>query len=459
MGRSPRGWDEGRDGCQDGCQDEGWDSSPALVHPRYRIEQKIGSGGFAEVFRGTQIGARGFERPVAIKRARLDRVRDGSLETPGLTPPELTPRSADLTPYGSLDATPLDTTPGWMGPGALGREAMLTARLHHGNIAAVLDHDRDAEGRSFVVMELVDGVNLARLMDTGPVPVSIALDIAAAMLRGLAHAHAPRDGMPGVLHCDLSPHNVMLGWSGAIKLVDFGVGQYGAGQRGPAALGKPGYTSPEQVHGVELDGRADQFSAGVILHELLSGRRLFAGRDRDDTVRRVLCKTIPSPALHRAEVGDDVAGVCMRMLARDRRMRYPGCGEALAALIACAGIAPPAGHDSAGLADLLARRFTDIAPPRPATRMILSARSVPRIPSEVMIGDDSVADALMNARTRSIPSGGTARDPVPGSRPGPDPRSGSTPPGPRRSLVYFLGGFLASLAAAALALAVVSALG
>src|SRR5262249_29706355 len=142
---------------------------------RYQLGGRIGGGGMAEVFEATLVGAEGFLRPVAVKRIQ----------------PSF---SSDAT-FGQMFVN----------------EARIASLLHHPTIAAVLDFDRDEEGRYFLVMELIRGVDLRRLMDTGPPPIPIAVHIAAEMLRGLAYAHElEHEGRRlGIVHRDISPHNVM----------------------------------------------------------------------------------------------------------------------------------------------------------------------------------------------------------------------------------------------------------
>src|SRR5262249_56760913 len=102
----------------------------------------------------------------------------------------------------------------------------ISARLHHPNIVQVLDFDRDDDGRLFLAMELVEGRSLDDIVRAGPVPAPVAAYIAAEVLKGLAHAHelADGEGRPlGLVHRDISPHNVLVSWEGAVKVADFGL--------------------------------------------------------------------------------------------------------------------------------------------------------------------------------------------------------------------------------------------
>jgi serine/threonine protein kinase len=130
----------------------------------------------AEVFLGSTVGAEGFSRKVAIKR-----VLPGFSENPQ---------------FAQMFVS----------------EAQLSSRLQHPNIVSVLDFDRDAEGRLFLVMELIEGRDLDALIRTGLLPVPVVIHVVAEVLRGLGYAHQPAEGAPGLIHRDVSPHNVLLSW-------------------------------------------------------------------------------------------------------------------------------------------------------------------------------------------------------------------------------------------------------
>ena len=137
-------------------------------------------------------------------------------------------------------------------------EARLASLLHHENIVSVLDFDRDPEGRFFLAMELVRGVDLRRLAASGPLPWGVIAYVLAEVLDGLAYAHElEANGRPlRIVHRDVSPHNVMVSWDGAVKVVDFGIAKAlaatGASRSG-TLKGKMAYMSPEQVAGLAVD--------------------------------------------------------------------------------------------------------------------------------------------------------------------------------------------------------------
>ena len=290
---------------------------------RYQLSGRIGGGGMAEVFEATLVGAEGFARPVAVKRIQ----------------PSL---SSDAT-FGQMFVN----------------EARIASLLHHPNIAAVLDFDRDEDGRYFLVMELIRGVDLRQLMDTGLVPPRIAVHIAAEILRGLDYAHELEHAgrRLGIVHRDISPHNVMVSWDGAIKVVDFGIAKAMAEtgvSRGGAVKGKVAYMSPEQANAFELDGRTDVFAVGVVLHEMLVGDRLFRGSTEPEILARLLTQPIPHPAELAPHTPLDLDVVVMRMLERDRDARYPTAHAAREALLGTSAISPRAGLE---LEEVLVARF------------------------------------------------------------------------------------------------------
>ncbi|RMH45060.1 MAG: hypothetical protein D6689_00785 [Deltaproteobacteria bacterium] len=297
---------------------------------KYRLGERIGGGGMAEVFRATKLGVEGFARPVAIKRM-----------LPALSADD---KFAEM----------------------FVNEARLASLLLHPNIVAVLDFDRDDQGRLFIVMELVDGKDLRHLAASGPLPIPVSAFIVSQVLRALAYAHELTDGgRPlGMVHRDVSPHNVLLSWDGAVKLSDFGIakamGASGASRTG-TLKGKVGYMSPEQAHGLPLDGRSDVFAVGIMFHELLTGRRLFGGATEAEVLSRMLAQPIASPRALNPDVPEDVAAACLGMLERDRDRRFASARAALEALLNCDVISARAQLD---LADLMAARFPGEAPVR-----------------------------------------------------------------------------------------------
>ena len=166
-------------------------------------------------------------------------------------------------------------------------EAKLAAQLSHGNVVQVFDLGK-VNSTLYIAMEYVEGFDLRELLRNCskrrvPLPAEFALMIVAEMLRGLDYAHRKRgdEGQPlSIVHRDVSPSNVLIGFDGQVKLCDFGIARaFGSGENLPeeAIHGKAGYMSPEAASGKPVDARSDVFSAGVITWELLAGKRLYRG--------------------------------------------------------------------------------------------------------------------------------------------------------------------------------------
>jgi tRNA A-37 threonylcarbamoyl transferase component Bud32 len=302
---------------------------------KYEIERRIGSGGMAEVYVGKVIGAESFARRVAIKR--------------------MLPEYANNETFTSMFVS----------------EAKLTAQLNHSNIVSVVDFDRDPEHGLFLAMEMIDGPDLSRLLMAGPepLPLSVVIYITAEILTGLGFAHdLPIAGheIRGIVHRDVSPHNVLMSWHGAVKVSDFGLAKARTATDASASVavrGKASYMSPEQATAKPLDGRSDLFAVGVMLWEMLTGRTLFGdGGSFDGKLAAVLFLPIPSPREHRPELPADICDVVMRLLERDRERRYPTAEDARQALLACR-----AANRGAAILELIAilkARFPGQAPQR-----------------------------------------------------------------------------------------------
>ncbi len=206
------------------------------------------------------------------------------------------------------------------------REARAAGRCAHPNIVAIYDfavHD----GNPFIAMEFVDGVNLAQLIARGPRLVAgAAIDVVLQLLAALDCAH----GL-GVVHRDVKPANLMVVPGGRVKVTDFGISSLVTSsltQQG-AVLGTPSYMSPEQCRGDPVDGRSDLFSAGGVLHELLTGQRPFPGSSFTEVAHRLLHE--PTARIP-AGAPPSVQGVLDRAMAKRAEDRYPTAASMAAAL-------------------------------------------------------------------------------------------------------------------------------
>ncbi len=338
------------------------------------------------MFEGATSGAEGFSRKVAIKR--------------------VLPGFSDNAGFAQLFVA----------------EAQISARLVHPNIVSVLDFDRDASGRLFLVMELIDGKDLDALIGSGLLPWPVVIFVIGEILRGLGFAHDLPAGsdLRGVVHRDISPHNVLLSWEGAVKVSDFGIAKARAASEATGSTlikGKPAYMSPEQANGERLDGRSDLFAVGVILWEMLVGQRLFVAHDVRAILAAVLFGKIPRPRTLRPDVPKDLERVAMKLLERDLPARYPTAEAALADLMHCAD-APRSGRES--LSAILAERFPDSAPVRQSVARARALGTPPAAPpgahvpyTRLPIGTDGPVSALattqpglgtlMSAPTETMP--------------------------------------------------------
>jgi eukaryotic-like serine/threonine-protein kinase len=215
-------------------------------------------------------------------------------------------------------------------------EAKLSACLTHGNIVQVIDLGRE-DGQLYIAMEYVEGFDLRELLrhctkHKVPLPLEFALLVSVEILRALDYAHKKRDdsGQPlGIVHRDVSPSNVLLSFEGEVKLCDFGIARaigIGSELSQAAIRGKAAYMSPEAARGQELDARSDVFSSGIILWELLSGRRLYAG-----TVSLELAARAEIPELPDVGYPEQARlyGIVKKALAAEREQRFANARDML----------------------------------------------------------------------------------------------------------------------------------
>jgi serine/threonine protein kinase len=273
---------------------------------RFEVLCKLGEGGMSEVFLAWQKSVGGFRRPVVLKRI-LESIR----------------HDKDFLRM-------------------FVQEAKITSGLSHGNIAAL--HDLAHEGSElFMVMEFVPGATLVEVAKACAIAreeIPIGLTLAAVRDTALAlhYAHTfkdPSGRSRPVIHRDIAEKNVMVSLDGTTKLLDFGIARQ-EGRKGMTQIGMvkgtAGYMSPEQVRGEELDGRTDVFSLGVVLHECLTGHRLFRRETRIDEVHALLNDPIAAPSQRNRKVSMEIDSVVMKALSRDREHRYANAREVALAL-------------------------------------------------------------------------------------------------------------------------------
>ena len=267
-----------------------------MAQQRYSIVQKIDAGGMAEVWKGKATSLRGFEKLVAIKRVL----------------PNLAKNKKFISMF--LD------------------EARLSLYLNHANVVQTFDIGV-SDHAYFIVMEWVDGANLKGVLDVARergwrIPREQAAYVASEICKGLSHAHHrrdPQDRPLRIVHRDISPPNVLLSREGEVKLVDFGLAKAASQltQTDPGVVkGKFSYLCPEATMGQQVDERADIFSTGIVLWEMLAGRRLFEGETDLRTVELVRAAVIPTLRDTNPELEPELERIIHKALARDPRARY-----------------------------------------------------------------------------------------------------------------------------------------
>ncbi|MCU1281111.1 MAG: hypothetical protein JWM53_4657 [bacterium] len=209
-------------------------------------------------------------------------------------------------------------------------EGRIAQALDHPNIVKVVDVGHQ-DGTYFIAMEYIPGRDLLAICRRGVevgnfLPRHLAVAILAQAARGLVYAHEKTgdDGEPlRVVHCDLSPGNIVVGWGGTVKLVDFGIARATIMLRESdhSVAGKYNYMAPEQIRGEAVDARADLFALGIILYELTVGKRLFRGRP-EQVIRLVIDEPIPKPTELRPDFPASLEHIIMRALERDPARRY-----------------------------------------------------------------------------------------------------------------------------------------
>ncbi|RKG75390.1 serine/threonine protein kinase, partial [Corallococcus sp. CA049B] len=273
---------------------------------KYVVRRKLAEGGMAEIFLCTARGPEGFEKEVVIKRVRAFLASDPDFVQMFIA------------------------------------EARLASRLNHANVVQIFDFDKH-EDTYYLAMEYVRGCSLWELRKRSkesmtPMPPVLVAHIGAEVARGLHYAHRLRVNgeLLNLVHRDVTPHNVLVSYDGAVKLTDFGIAKAGNKLTNPGVLkGKFAYMSPEQARGESVDVRTDVFALGVVLWELLTGGRLFQGDSEIAVLRAVQESAIVPPARLNPDVPPDLDAAICRALERDLSKRFQTAGELERALAQC----------------------------------------------------------------------------------------------------------------------------
>ncbi len=266
-------------------------AEPRVLSGRYRIEELIGRGGMASVYRGYD---QTLGRPIAVKVLKRELAVDSAFRT------------------------------------RFRLEAQAASRMAHASIVRVYDAgedvETDADGSShpvpFIVMELVTGHLLKDIISEGPVPVSDSIRYLDGILEALEYSHRA-----GVVHRDIKPGNVMVTEAGQVKVMDFGIARAVSDSSSTVAettaiIGTASYFSPEQAKGEPVDARADLYSAGVVLYELLTGRTPFRGESPVAVAYQHVSETPIPPTEIVETVPRALDAVVLRALAKDPFQRY-----------------------------------------------------------------------------------------------------------------------------------------
>lgn len=328
---------------------------------RLTLLKPIARGGMGEVMLATAGGIEGAERPCVVKIIRREHAEDSSFLA----------RFFD--------------------------EARIQAQLDHPGVARVLEASTDPSGKPFVVVEYIEGRNLAEVRNRGAqlraaIAWPEAVAFGAALSEALTHVHERTDanGNPlGIVHRDLSPQNVMVGYGGDVKLIDFGTAR-GENRRcqtvSGVVLAKPGYVAPEVANNQAGGVPADLYALGIILWELVAGRRFLSGEAAVHVAEVAAGKRNPSPIAVLAGAPSELDIVIARLTAPRIEDRYASARDASTDLIRILKKAPSLANGERGVRVRIAQLMSRLYPAEPARsraelgRLIAGARNVPPTP-------------------------------------------------------------------------------
>lgn len=271
----------------------------------YTLVKKIGRGGMAEMFLAEYAREDGFRRKVAIKKVL----------------PHLTENQYYIKMFI--------------------REARLAALLRHPNIVQITDYG-NFQNAYFIVMEYINGMNLSEIMEKREkeLPMDLCIFIGMKISAGLQYSHTKLDEKSheplNIVHRDISPHNIMISFDGEVKIADFGIAKTESDPsltKTGVIKGKLQYMPPEQVLSEKIDSRADIYSMGVTLYELLAGRHMYQFKSDIDAIQSILKAKIPQLIDTRPDIPENLNRIVMRCLAKDKKERYQTARETLRDLL------------------------------------------------------------------------------------------------------------------------------
>jgi len=273
---------------------------------RYQLLAKLATGGMAEIYLARQTGIKGFERLVAVKK---------------------------LFPHLAVEEKFLEM---------FFDEARIAATLNHPNIVQIYDLGQEEESY-FIAMEYLEGESLGYMLrechkSKTPIPATLAAGIVSQVCDGLDYAHKLTDdlGKPlSIVHRDVSPQNIIVLFSGGVKLVDFGIAK-AASKTHKTSIGmfkgKLAYMSPEQCLGKPVDNRSDIFSLGTVFWELLTQRRLFKGDNKLTVMESIVSGEVPPLRKHKPDLSVELESITLQALHKDPNKRFRNAKEMGAAI-------------------------------------------------------------------------------------------------------------------------------
>lgn len=273
----------------------------AVSYGKYYLLERLAVGGMAEIFKAKQVGARGFEKHLVIKRILPHLSED----------PEFVVMFED--------------------------EAKIAAQLSHANIVQIYDLG-EIDSSLYIAMEYLDGRNLRDVTRQAKnrglkLSIEMASYITIEVCKGLDYAHRKKDSNNhdlGIIHRDISPQNIFLSHEGEVKILDFGIAKAKSQANKTEAgilKGKFGYMSPEQAAGKEINQQTDIYAAGVILYELLTEKRLFSGKSDFEKLEKVKKGDVSAPSLLNPDIPHALDQIVLKALAKDPAKRYQSAAD------------------------------------------------------------------------------------------------------------------------------------